>query len=90
LETTFKLEPFAFGTRLRIDVQGRVPGGTLGGFVAERLLRSELAESLDRLRRLCEREARRAAEAEPPTGGDPVCWADLPLDLDPRARQQPD
>jgi hypothetical protein len=58
-------------------VRGEPPGGALGGFVAERVLRGQLQTSLDRLRALCEQEARAAAAAEPP-GGDPACWLHLP------------
>jgi uncharacterized protein YndB with AHSA1/START domain len=56
LQTTFRLAPLPGGTRLNVDVRGEPPGGTLGGFVAELLLRNQLATSLQQLRVLCERE----------------------------------
>ena len=77
LETTFHLSPVAFGTSLVVEVSGEVPGGAIGGKVAERFLRTEITASLQRLRTLCEQEARRAAQAEPPQGGDPACWLHL-------------
>jgi uncharacterized membrane protein len=83
LETTFRLESVAFGTHVQVDVSGDVPGGALGGLVAERFLRSELAASLERLRRLCEQEARAAATAEPIEGGDPACWLHLEAEHEP-------
>jgi hypothetical protein len=86
LETTFRLSPFAFGTSLVVEVSGEVPGGTIGGKLAERFLRSELTASLQRLRTLCEQEARAAAaQAEPPHGGDPACWLHLQPEHDPSA-----
>jgi hypothetical protein len=57
LHTRFSLEPVGLGTRLGVHVTGEVPGGLVGGFIAERMLRSELGASLQRLRMLCEREA---------------------------------
>jgi hypothetical protein len=57
LQTTFHLAPLPNGTRLDVDVRGDPPGGTLGGFVAERVLRGQLTTSLARLRALCEQEA---------------------------------
>ena len=83
LETTFRLEPMAFGTRLLVEVRGEVPGGRVGGMLAERFLRSELSASLERLRGVCERGARAAAAAEPATGGDPACWLHLQADGEP-------
>jgi uncharacterized protein YndB with AHSA1/START domain len=83
LETTFRLSPFAFGTSLVVEVSGQVPGGALGGKLAERFLRTELTASLERLRSLCEQSARSAAEAEPPRGGDPACWLHLQPEQDP-------
>jgi uncharacterized membrane protein len=83
LETTFRLSPFAFGTSLVVEVSGEVPGGAIGGKLAERFLRTELTASLQRLRTVCEQEARTAAAAEPPAGGDPACW--LHLQQDPSA-----
>lgn len=75
--TTFRLTSAPFGTRVSADVEGEVPGGALGGFVAERVLRADFLRSLERLRALCERTARDRAEAEPaPAGGDPACWLD--------------
>ena len=77
IHTRFLLDSAPFGTRLSVDVEGEVPGGQIGGLIAERLLRRDLLLSLERLRQLCEAEARRAASAEPPQGGDPACWAHL-------------
>jgi uncharacterized protein YndB with AHSA1/START domain len=77
LHTSFRLESIASGTRLNLDVTGEVPGGRLGGMLAEGFLRSELRASLDRLRELAEREARSAASSEPLEGGDPACWLNL-------------
>jgi uncharacterized membrane protein len=74
LATTFRLEPVPYGTRVLVEVSGEVPGGAIGGMLAERFLRSELAASLGRLRGLCEQQARAAAAAEPIEGGDPACW----------------
>lgn len=54
LHTEFLLEPLAGRTRLRARVSGDVPGGALGSMVAERLLRTDLERSLQRLRALCE------------------------------------
>jgi uncharacterized protein YndB with AHSA1/START domain len=80
LETTFRLEPFAFGTSLVVEVSGEVPGGALGGTLAERFLRTELTASLQRLRTVCEQQARTAAQTEPVQGGDPACWLHLQPD----------
>jgi hypothetical protein len=77
LRTTFVLESVASGTRVQASVEGDVPGGMLGGFVAERVLRADFERSLQQLRDLCEAEARQAAAAEPTQGGDPACWAHL-------------
>ena len=85
LETTFRLEPFAFGTQVFVEISGDVPGGKLGGALAERFLRSELIASLQRLRDLCAQEARAAAAAEPAQGGDPACWLHLQGEQDPSA-----
>jgi uncharacterized membrane protein len=85
LETTFRLSPFAFGTSLVVEVSGEVPGGRIGGMLAERFLRTELTASLQRLRAICEQESRAAAEAEPPQGGDPACWLHLQPGHDPSA-----
>ena len=82
LETTFRLSPFAFGTSLLVEVNGEVPGGALGGKLAERYLRTELTASLARLRTLCEQEARTAAASEPSQGGDPACWLHLQADAE--------
>jgi len=82
LLTTFRLEVVPYGTRLRVAVSGEVPGGKVGGFVAERILRTQLGESLRQLAALCEHEARRAATAEPQQeGGDPACWLHLQPDV---------
>ena len=83
LETIFRLEACPFGTRVAVELNGNVPGGAIGGAIAERFLRSELTASLERLRALCAAEARSAAAAEPATGGDPACW----LHLQPEDRQ---
>jgi hypothetical protein len=80
LETTFRLEPFAYGTQVQVEVSGEVPGGAVGARLAERFLRSELTASLARLRALCAEEARAAAAAEPGQGGDPACWLHLQPD----------
>jgi len=77
LHTAFRLESTASGTRLSIDVSGEVPGGRLGGMLAEGFLRTELRASLERLRQLAEREAQLAAASEPLEGGDPACWLHL-------------
>ena len=82
LETVFRLESVAYGTRLVVEIRGEVPGGALGRKLAERFLRSELAASLQRLRTLCEQQARTAAEAEPVQGGDPACWLHLEPDTE--------
>lgn len=76
LSSAFRLDPVPFGTHLMVDISGELPGGKLGELVGERFLRSELAASLDRLRGLCEREARVAASGEP-VQGDPACWLHL-------------
>jgi uncharacterized membrane protein len=76
LETVFRLEPQPFGTHLVVQVSGEVPGGRLGGALAERFLRNELIASLERLRAVCVQEARTSAAAEPLEGGDPACWLD--------------
>ena len=83
LSTAFTLESIAYGTRVLVDVSGDVPGGAVGGMLAERFLRSELTRSLERLRDLCATEARAAAAAEGDHGGDPACW--LHLQADPEA-----
>jgi uncharacterized membrane protein len=54
LHTRFDLDAHADGTRVRLDVSGEVPGGRLGGMLAEGFLRRELTASLERLRVLCE------------------------------------
>jgi uncharacterized protein YndB with AHSA1/START domain len=77
LNSAFTLDSQPFGTRVTLDVSGDVPGGRLGGILAEGFLRSELTRSLDRLRALCEREATAAASREPVEGGDPACWLHL-------------
>ena len=57
LHSRFSLDTLADNaTRLRLDVSGEVPGGRLGGMLAEGFLRRELITSLERLRALCERE----------------------------------
>jgi hypothetical protein len=66
LQTTFRLEPVARGTRVAAEVEGEVPGGKMGGFVAERLLRADFLRSLEQLRALCEAEAQRTVAQEPP------------------------
>jgi uncharacterized protein YndB with AHSA1/START domain len=77
LNSRFELESIASGTRVRLDVSGEVPGGRLGAMLAEGFLRSELTASMDRLRALCEREAKAKAAEEPLQGGDPACWLHL-------------
>jgi uncharacterized protein YndB with AHSA1/START domain len=57
LNSRFDLDALPQGTRVRLDVTGEVPGGRLGGILAEGFLRRELVASLDRLRALCEAEA---------------------------------
>jgi polyketide cyclase/dehydrase/lipid transport protein len=85
LDTTFRLEPIVDGTRVLVEVAGDVPGGALGGKLAERFLRTELTASLERLAGLSARQARAAAEAEGVEGGDPACW----LHLQPEAENDP-
>ncbi|HEY3058037.1 MAG TPA: SRPBCC family protein [Chloroflexota bacterium] len=58
LNSRFELEPLPEGTRVRLDVSGEVPGGRLGGMLAEGFLRRELSASLDRLRAVCEESQR--------------------------------
>jgi uncharacterized protein YndB with AHSA1/START domain len=57
LHSRFDLEVLPQGTRVRLDVTGEVPGGRLGGILAEGFLRRELVASLDRLRTVCEAES---------------------------------
>jgi uncharacterized membrane protein len=80
VDTSFLLESAPFGTSLRLEVSGDVPGGRLGGMLAERVLRKEFETSLERLKAVCEREASQRASAEPPQGGDPACWLHLQPD----------
>ncbi len=54
LTTRFELEPRGDQTRVHVNVSGDVPGGALGGFLAEGFLRRELAASLERLRAIGE------------------------------------
>lgn len=56
LNSRFELDPLTVGTRVRLDVSGEVPGGRLGGILAEGFLKRELVASLERLRLICERE----------------------------------
>lgn len=77
LTTRFVIDSVADGARVTVDVSGEVPGGGLGARLAESWLRKELTTSLERLRLLCEKEARAAAAAEPLDGGDPACWLHL-------------
>lgn len=77
LRTAFDLQALPFGCRVEVSLSGEVPGGRLGGRLAEGFLRRQLADSLDRLRALCEHEASLAAAAEPASGGDPACWLHL-------------
>jgi uncharacterized membrane protein len=77
LHSRFDLAAQQFGTRVRLDVSGEVPGGRMGAILAEGFLRRELIGSLERLRSLCEREASARAAAEPLEGGDAACWLDL-------------
>ena len=58
LNSRFELDPVPDGTRVRLDVTGEVPGGRLGGMLAEGFLRRELIASLDRLRAVCEETQR--------------------------------
>jgi uncharacterized membrane protein len=73
LLTEFVLESAPYGCRVHVQVSGEVPGGRLGAKLAEGFLRQQLGASLERLRGLCEREARAAAAGEP-ISGDPACW----------------
>jgi uncharacterized protein YndB with AHSA1/START domain len=50
LTTRFELEPSGDATRVHVNLSGEVPGGAIGGFLAEGFLRKELAASLERLR----------------------------------------
>jgi uncharacterized protein YndB with AHSA1/START domain len=59
LHSRFDLDELPVGTRVRLDVSGEVPGGRLGGILAEGFLRRELIASLERLRVVCEAEAPR-------------------------------
>jgi len=54
LTTRFELDELPESTRVRLDVSGEVPGGRLGGMLAEGFLRRELTASLDRLKTMCE------------------------------------
>lgn len=72
--TVFRLETLASGCRVSAQVEGEVPGGRLGGLLAEGLLRADFLRSLDQLKRLCEREAQSRAVSEPVEGGDSACW----------------
>ena len=54
VHTQFTLEPQGDVVRLTVRLSGDVPGGVLGGMVAERLLGADLQRSLERLRSLCE------------------------------------
>ena len=54
LTTRFELEPTGESTRVHVDLSGEVPGGAIGGFLAEGYLRKELAASLERLRAIGE------------------------------------
>lgn len=74
IQTTFTLEPTAMGCRVVSDVEGDMPGGRLGAFLAEGALRTDFDRSLHRLKALCEAEAARAASAEPLEGSDAACW----------------
>jgi uncharacterized protein YndB with AHSA1/START domain len=56
LHSRFQLEPLPEGTRVELDVTGDVPGGRLGGMLAEGFLRTELVASLQRMRAMCEQE----------------------------------
>lgn len=64
LETRFSLEPFQDGVWVRVEARGDVPGGKLGNAIAARVLGAELRRALQRLRALCERDAR---DQEPPS-----------------------
>lgn len=52
LATRFSLSPEGAATRVQVDVNGEVPGGAIGAFLAEGFLKRELAVSLERLRAL--------------------------------------
>jgi hypothetical protein len=54
LTTRFELESTGESTHVHVDVSGEVPGGAIGGFLAEGFLRKELAASLERLRAIGE------------------------------------
>jgi len=58
LNSRFELHTLPQGTRVHLDVSGEVPGGRLGGMLAEGFLRRELIASLDRLRTVCEETQR--------------------------------
>ena len=78
LLTQFTLATQPYGCRVEVDVSGEVPGGRLGNKLAEGFLRTQLTASLERLRSLCEHEARQEAASEAaPQGGDPACWLHL-------------
>jgi hypothetical protein len=54
LTTRFELEPSGESTRVQVDLSGEIPGGAIGGFLAEGYLRKQLAASLERLRAIGE------------------------------------
>ncbi len=58
LNSRFEHHTLPQGTRVHLDVSGEVPGGRLGGMLAEGFLRRELIASLDRLRTVCEETQR--------------------------------
>ena len=55
LTTRFSLSPDENGTRVQVDVNGELPGGAVGAFLAEGFLRRELTTSLERLRALADK-----------------------------------
>jgi uncharacterized membrane protein len=62
LHTRFVVEARVDRCNVAVDVSGDVPGGGLGARLAEGFLRTELTASLERLRAICERDCRAAAE----------------------------
>jgi uncharacterized protein YndB with AHSA1/START domain len=55
LTTRFSLSAEENGTRVQVDVNGELPGGAVGAFLAEGFLRRELTTSLERLRALADK-----------------------------------
>ncbi len=76
------LEQAPFGTRLEITLEGELPGGRLAEKLAQPILTADFERSLERLRALCEGEAKSQASKEPLEGSDPACWLGVLPDAD--------